>query len=658
MRHNRLNRVVITLLAAWLGSFTSQAQLVTGLTAVDVGTPPFPGSTTANAPGSFAVAGAGEYKNSASDNFHFAYTNVTGDFDYQVRIESLEVQSQWSKAGLMARETTDATVAADIGSRSITMTSYPPPPDGGNTLILIRREQTDTPTADDILGTTPVYPNNWLRLRRLRNTMIGYTGTNGVNWDLQGARDSDSWPEGPLRSDLLLGLAVSSASSAGNVTAQFREFGRVPSTQPVAISIPLRSVTVNKGKTATFSVTVTGYDPYYAQWYTNGTAITGGTNFSFGNTLTYTTAALNLTDDNTIFSVIVSNSVNSVTNGNAVLHVLDDNVPPAVTAATVDSSGIDVLFSEEVSSATATRITNYTLQGEGLDVIDVVLSSNNRIASLTLSGPVTVTNATLRVARVEDLVGNLGTNTVPLLPLLQPLNIVASGYASDRELAFTSATDGFLDGGWQTTGDRDRRPQFAGLIYNEAQTFRVLKVDLGEQTLFGGSFAGQPKVYLLKNNVDTDITGPEMDPTNWEQVGAQLISPNLFDANIDPNPSPASPIVFDLSGLSASLRAGYGWAVGGVPGDDSGFIRLSELRAYGQSGGVVESAPTLNVATSSANSIVISWPAAATDFVLKSTPSLTSPNWSPVNDPKVVVGNNFTVTVMSSSGTRFYRLEK
>src|SRR5438128_5145181 len=100
-----LKRILPTVLAAWIGSFISHAQLVTGLTGVDVGDPPFPGSMTANGPGSFAVAGAGEYKNSASDSFHFAYTNVTGDFDYQVRIESLEVPSQWSKAGLMARET-------------------------------------------------------------------------------------------------------------------------------------------------------------------------------------------------------------------------------------------------------------------------------------------------------------------------------------------------------------------------------------------------------------------------------------------------------------------------------------------------------------------------------------------------------------------------
>src|SRR6187402_3446853 len=102
MQNNPATRISVALLAVGLGASIAQAQLLTNLTAVDVGAPPLPGSTTVNGPGSFAVAGSGEYKNSAVDNFHFAYTHVTGDFDYQVRIESLEVPSQWSKVGLMA----------------------------------------------------------------------------------------------------------------------------------------------------------------------------------------------------------------------------------------------------------------------------------------------------------------------------------------------------------------------------------------------------------------------------------------------------------------------------------------------------------------------------------------------------------------------------
>jgi hypothetical protein len=83
--------------------------------------------------------------------------------------------------------------------------------------------------------------------------------------------------------------------------------------------------------------------------------------------------------------VVVSNATGSITNGNAVLHVLDDSVPPGVTAAVTDSAFMEVLFSEEVSPATALELGHYTLRGAGTDILPVALSSNNRIASLSLS---------------------------------------------------------------------------------------------------------------------------------------------------------------------------------------------------------------------------------------------------------------------------------
>ena len=56
-------------------------------------------------PGAFNVTGGG---NDAWDNFDecsFAYAPVSGDFSVQVRVASVGDNSQWSKAGLMIRET-------------------------------------------------------------------------------------------------------------------------------------------------------------------------------------------------------------------------------------------------------------------------------------------------------------------------------------------------------------------------------------------------------------------------------------------------------------------------------------------------------------------------------------------------------------------------
>jgi hypothetical protein len=662
MRNNPLNRIVFTLLTAGWGAFSAPAQLVPSLTSVDVGAPLLPGSTMISAPGSFTVTGSGEYKNGSSDNFQYAYTNVNGDFDFRVRIESLTAPSQYSKVGLMARESSDDLLTTDVGSRYMAMTAYPPPPSGFNTFILIRRELADTPTADDILGTKPVYPNAWLRLRRLGDTLIGFTGTNGVNWDLQGARDTSLWLGGPLNQSLLLGLAAASFKNTAICTAQCREFGPVLSTNPVVVTVPLKSVTVNKGQMATFSIKVSGYDPFSAQWYTNGVPISGGTNYSFGGTLSYRTGPLNLSDDNTVFSVVVRNSVNTITNGNALLRVLDDHTPPSVTAATTDNSEIDVVFNEEVSPAAATDINIYTLNGvEGVSIGAVTLSSNQRVASLMLWGTIDSTNATLTVNGVQDLVANTLVNqTVPLWSLLPASNIVANSYLNDdRQAAFASVTDGAVNAGWQTDGDKVHRPQFAGLIYTNLQTFSVVKLDLGQQNEYGGSFVETPYLFLLKNNVDMGTNGPESDPINWQQVAAPLVSPDLFDANVDLNPSPASPIIFDLSALPLSSRAAYGWAVGGVSGDNSGFIRISEVRGYGESGGVIlESPPLMSVASQSANTVVISWPLAAANFAPESAASLDPSSWSALTIPPVVVGTNYTLTLPSTNGTRFYRLKK
>ncbi len=64
-----------------------------------------------------------------------------------------------------------------------------------------------------------------------------------------------------------------------------------------------------------------------------------------------------------------------------------------------------------------------------------------------------------------------------------------------------------------------------------------------------------------------------------------LISGSQFQTAVDPSPSPNTPIVFDLTGLPASQRHGYGWAVGGVLGNGTTrFLSFSELRAYGYTG--------------------------------------------------------------------------
>jgi hypothetical protein len=58
------------------------------------------------------------------------------------------------------------------------------------------------------------------------------------------------------------------------------------------------------------------------------------------------------------------------------------------------------------------------------------------------------------------------------------------------------------------------------------------------------------------------------------------------------------------------------------------------------------------------NQLRLEWPPIGLGYHLESTPSLTSPNWQPVNEPVVDINAWHTVTVSSSAGTRFFRLAK
>jgi hypothetical protein len=84
---------------------------------------------------------------------------------------------------------------------------------------------------------------------------------------------------------------------------------------PIAITSQPQSVTNATGTTATFSVTATGTSPAY-QWYSNNVAIAGATSNP------YTTPTLTISYSNSVYKVVVTNLISSVTSSNAVLTVI------------------------------------------------------------------------------------------------------------------------------------------------------------------------------------------------------------------------------------------------------------------------------------------------------------------------------------------------
>jgi MYXO-CTERM domain-containing protein len=129
---------------------------------------------------------------------------------------------------------------------------------------------------------------------------------------------------------------------------------------------------------------------------------------------------------------------------------------------------------------------------------------------------------------------------------------------------------------------------FAGLIQTgigaQPQVFETATLSLGNQFVDGGSFLTPPNLYLLQNNVDTNMAMPGFDP-NWVFVADAVLTGN------GPN------YTFTLSGSAAS-RTAYGFAIGGVQGSGSvRFLSVSEMSATGTASRAAMGTP-INVVSS------------------------------------------------------------
>jgi len=157
------------------------------------------------------------------------------------------------------------------------------------------------------------------------------------------------WYRGPLPSPNSSTLNAPPYGYA--ITAiRLEEFSNV--TTPIVItSGPNPSSTnIMQGDTATFDVTVTGTSPHYRWYRTDGLPITHATGTN-SKTLTITNAQP-ADGQPTTYRVQVTNTLNSVTSGDAVLTVQPDVTPPSIVSALAYLDGSNFLagFSEKLDA--------------------------------------------------------------------------------------------------------------------------------------------------------------------------------------------------------------------------------------------------------------------------------------------------------------------
>ena len=214
---------------------------------------------------------------------------------------------------------------------------------------------------------------------------------------------------------------------------------------PPSITTQPASQTVTAGQTATFSVTATGTAPLSYQWQKNGTAISGATSSS------YTTPATTSSDNGALFTVVVTNSVGSVTSSAATLTV---NVPPSITtqpASQTVTAGQTATFSV---TATGTAPLSYQWQKNGTAISGATSSSYTTPATTSSDNgalfTVVVSNS---AGSVTSSAATLTVNPAPVAPSIttQPASqTVTAGQTATFSVTATGTAP--LSYQWQKNG--------------------------------------------------------------------------------------------------------------------------------------------------------------------------------------------------------------
>jgi uncharacterized protein (DUF1800 family) len=123
------------------------------------------------------------------------------------------------------------------------------------------------------------------------------------------------------------------SNAAGTVTSTSVTLTVNAAASAASIATQPKSLTVTAGQTATFTVVAAGTAPFTYQWQRNGANISGATSASF------TTAATAITDSASMFDVIVSNSLGTITSVAVELTVTSaQGVSPAAAVRFLEQS--------------------------------------------------------------------------------------------------------------------------------------------------------------------------------------------------------------------------------------------------------------------------------------------------------------------------------
>jgi uncharacterized protein (DUF2141 family) len=173
--------------------------LPVGQIGADIGSPRIAGSTT-HVSGQYTILAAGSDIWNASDEFRYVYQQVAGDMEITARVASITRADQWSKAGVMIRES-----LSPQSAHAMVVTS------AAKGYAFQRRPEAGGLSVHTSGGSGA--PPGWVRLVRAGSVFTAYRSANGTSWTKIG---SDTIPMGTT---VFAGIAVTSHNAYQATTA-------------------------------------------------------------------------------------------------------------------------------------------------------------------------------------------------------------------------------------------------------------------------------------------------------------------------------------------------------------------------------------------------------------------------------------------------------
>ncbi len=161
-----------------------------------------PSGGASYAGGAFTVKGGGADIWNAVDAFHYVYQPLSGDGEIVAHVTSIANVNQWSKAGVMVRNTLDANSAFALMLVSAAKGTA------------FHYRATAGAAATGVTTGTTAAPI-WLKINRTGNTLTGYQSPDGATWSSIGSTTI------AMNTSVFIGLAVTSHNASAVTTGMF-----------------------------------------------------------------------------------------------------------------------------------------------------------------------------------------------------------------------------------------------------------------------------------------------------------------------------------------------------------------------------------------------------------------------------------------------------